>query len=68
MSIISGCHNSSVFVSGDEFGTIYIGKYSCSGGISKYDKFNFELYYEKQASWIVRQENNHNNIHFRLNR
>jgi hypothetical protein len=29
--------------------------------ISKYDKFNFELYYEKQAPWIVRKENNYNN-------
>jgi WD40 repeat protein len=40
MSIISGCHNASVFVSGDEFGTIYIGKYS--GG--KYDKLMIKLF------------------------
>ena len=44
MSIISGSNNTSVFVSGDDFGTIYIGKYSCSGGIGKYDKLMVKLF------------------------
>jgi WD40 repeat protein len=38
MSIISGANNTTVFVSGDEIGTIYIGKYSNIGGVGKYDK------------------------------
>jgi hypothetical protein len=29
--------------------------------ISRYAEFNFELYYEKQASWNKREENNHKN-------
>jgi WD40 repeat protein len=33
MSIISGAHNATVFVSGDEIGTIYIGKYSNVRGV-----------------------------------
>jgi WD40 repeat protein len=33
MSIISGSNNATVFVSGDEIGTIYIGKYSNSGSV-----------------------------------
>ena len=43
MSIISGCNNATVFVSGDEIGTIYIGKYSNIGGIGKYDKVMVKL-------------------------
>ena len=33
MSIISGSNNATVFVSGDEYGSIYIGKYSNAGGV-----------------------------------
>lgn len=33
MSIISGAHNATVFVSGDEIGVIYIGKYPNIGGV-----------------------------------
>ena len=33
MSIISGSNNATVFVSGDESGSIYIGKYSNAGGV-----------------------------------
>jgi WD40 repeat protein len=43
MSIISGYANSTVFVSGDELGTIYIGKYSNVGGIGKYEKVMIKL-------------------------
>ena len=43
MSIISGSNNATVFVSGDEFGTIYIGKYSNVGGIGKYEKLMVKL-------------------------
>ncbi len=49
MSIISGSNNSTVFVSGDEIGTIYIGKYSQVGGVGgvggsgKYDKVIVKL-------------------------
>lgn len=43
MSIISGAYNASVFVSGDEFGAIYIGKYSIIGGVGKYDKVMVKL-------------------------
>ena len=43
MSIISGAHNATVFVSGDEYGTIYIGKYSIIGGVGKYDKIMVKL-------------------------
>ena len=49
MSIISGSNNSTVFVSGDEIGTIYIGKYSQVGGVGgvggagKYDKVLVKL-------------------------
>ena len=43
MSIISGAHNSTVFISGDEIGTIYIGKYSQVGGVGKYDKVMVKL-------------------------
>lgn len=45
MSIISGSNNSTVFVSGDECGTIYIGKYSTGGGggVGKYDKVMVKL-------------------------
>lgn len=43
MSIISGAHNATVFVSGDEYGTIYIGKYSNIGGIGKYEKLMVKL-------------------------
>lgn len=43
MSIISGSNNSTVFVSGDECGTIYIGKYSQIGGLGKYEKIMVKL-------------------------
>jgi len=43
MSIISGSHNATVFVSGDEIGSIYIGKYSNVGGVGKYDKVMVKL-------------------------
>lgn len=43
MSIISGSNNSTVFVSGDELGAIYIGKYSQVGGVGKYDKVVVKL-------------------------
>ena len=43
MSIISGAHNATVFVSGDELGVIYIGKYSMIGGVGKYDKVIIKL-------------------------
>ena len=43
MSIISGCNNTTVFVSGDELGTIYIGKYSNAGGIGKFEKLMVKL-------------------------
>ena len=43
MSIISGCNNSTAYVAGDEFGTIYIGKYSNTGGIAKYEKLMVKL-------------------------
>jgi WD40 repeat protein len=43
MSIISGSNNSTVFVSGDECGTIYIGKYSQVGGLGKYEKIMVKL-------------------------
>jgi WD40 repeat protein len=43
MSIISGCNNSTAYVFGDELGTIYIGKYSNIGGISKYEKLMVKL-------------------------
>jgi len=43
MSIISGAHNATVFVSGDELGAIYIGKYSIVGGVGKYDKIMVKL-------------------------
>jgi WD40 repeat protein len=43
MSIISGSNNSTVFVSGDECGTIYIGKYSQIGGLGKYEKIMLKL-------------------------
>jgi WD40 repeat protein len=43
MSIISGAHNSTAFVSGDELGAIYIGKYSNVGGVGKYDKVIVKL-------------------------
>jgi len=43
MSIISGAHNTTVFVSGDELGVIYIGKYTMVGGVGKYDKVIIKL-------------------------
>lgn len=43
MSIISGSNNATVFVSGDEYGTIYIGKYTNVGGVGKYDKLMVKL-------------------------
>jgi WD40 repeat protein len=43
MSIISGSNNAAVFVSGDELGTIYIGKYLNIGGVGKYDKVIVKL-------------------------
>ena len=43
MSIISGSNNATVFVSGDDIGTIYIGKYSQVGGVGKYDKVMVKL-------------------------
>lgn len=43
MSIISGSHNATVFASGDEYGSIYIGKYSYVGGVGKYDKVMIKL-------------------------
>ena len=43
MSIISGAYNATVFVSGDEYGSIYIGKYSYIGGIGKYEKLMVKL-------------------------
>jgi WD40 repeat protein len=43
MSIISGANNATVFVSGDEIGTIYIGKYSNIGGVVKYEKVIVKL-------------------------
>lgn len=43
MSIISGAHNATVFVSGDELGVIYIGKYTMIGGVGKYDKVMIKI-------------------------
>lgn len=43
MSIISGAHNATIFVSGDETGIIYIGKYFNIGGLGKYDKVMVKL-------------------------
>lgn len=43
MSIISGAHNATIFVSGDETGIIYIGKYSQVAGVGKYDKVMVKL-------------------------
>lgn len=42
MSIISGCNSPTIFVSGDENGTIYIGKYSST--TNKYEKLMVKLY------------------------
>ena len=41
MSIISGCNSPTIFVSGDDIGTIYIGKYSNMN--NKYDKLMVKL-------------------------
>jgi hypothetical protein len=43
MSIISGSNNATVFVSGDEIGAIYIGKYSQVAGVGKYEKVMVKL-------------------------